>query len=564
MIIFICFLEGSLSGQNLRLYIDGILHYASNMPDGCKLLSIEENGYGIKHRYHLTDTLGENCHPSLHLALIPTLKHLILSCRSIPNMDLKFQLKDPMKKLPLQTLVLPCLPSTDLLDLSQLTLLDIGYINVNNRLDFVRLDEILLVRTLRNISICLNEWQQTRLVASNAHEDAKPTTSVFENCFDQIETPDSDVDNPIEEQQSSPTIDRYSLQFLDVNQTIVFQFPLDNSWLNKLTNLNLTGLHCHSTEFQEIFNALHHLRSLSLSPCLLFHIESLECHCQSRSTSFPYQMHQLNPRLLSLNLIGHLSNPKEPCSIFLEQYKLHSIRHSSIHQHLSIDESIFRYEYLIRYSIRTIFSTMDLLHFSIRIPNYDFHIDDLDISHFNHLQTLIIDVKLPVIFHTRLASLYARDVFLNLRRFVVSSEQHFELTPVLIDRFRTLELVEIISVQSHLSRSTIRYLETVLRPVTYPNLHTFRLCMGSADAKHLIRHAQKTIRTAFEPIKPGFRFEISLLPSPHSSVLYDHTHEIHRDFHSSFSNHSNQLSIIYPRFLNFKPSYSEQAFDVFF
>ena len=550
----ICFVEGSLSDQNLRLYFDLISQYTSNMTDGCKFLSIEDNGYGIKHRYRLMDTLDDNCNQTIHLSLISTLKHLILSFRSISNMKLILQLKDStMKKSALQTLVLPCLPSMDLLDLSQLIILDIGYINVTNRLDFARLDEILLAQTLRNISICLSEWQHARLVASSANEDNKQTTSVFENCFDQIETPDDDIQNPIED----PSIRQYSLQFLDVNQSILFQFPLDNSWLNKLTNLNLTGIHCHSTDFQDIFGALHHLRSLSLSPCLLFHIESLDCHCQSRSTSFPYQMHQLNRQLLSLNLVGHLFNPKEPCSIFLEQYKLHSIRHSSIHQHLSMNESVFRYEYLIRYSIRMIFSTLDLHHFSIRIPNYDLHIDDLDIPQTNHLQTLIIDVKLPVIFHTKLASLYAKEVFLNLRRLVLFGGNHFELTPVLIDRFRTLELVEIISVQSHLNRSTIRYLETVIRPTTYPNLQTFRLCMGSADARHLVKRAQKTIRTAFESIKPGFHFDISLLSNTHSSILYDHTHEIHR----FFSNHSNQLSIIYPRFLNFKSSYSEQLFD---
>lgn len=527
------------------------------MTEGCKLLSIEENAYGIKHRLRL---LTESFDQTINLSLISSLQHLIVSFRPMWNFNLTLELKDSIaKKLTLQTLVLPCLPPVDLLDLNQLTILDIGCINVNNRFDLARLDEILLSHSLRNLTIGLNEWQPVRLVVVNNIDDHRRTnsqfSSVFENCFDQIITPDENIENPI----LSQSINQYSLQFLDASQSIIFQYPLDNSWLNKLTNLNLTGIHCHSTDFQHIFDALHLLQSISLSPCLLFHIHPFECHCQSKSTPFPYEIHQLNRRLLSLNLVGHLPNPKEPCSIFLEQYKLHSIRHSSIHQHLpTINESIFHYEYLIRYSIQTIFSTLDLHHLSIRIPNYDLHINDFnDIPQSNYLQTLILDVKFPVTFHTKLASIYSKNVFVNLRRLILLSETHFELTPILIDRFRTLEYVEIISTQSHLNRSTIHYLETVLRPNNYPNLRTFRLWVGTVDAKHLLKHAQKIIRTAFEPTKPAFQFDISLISTTNSCILYDHTHELHRDFHS-LSSH--QLSIIYPNFLNFKPSYSEQQF----
>ena len=561
---YLLLIEGCLPDPNLRSYFQVISTYTANMAEGCKLLSIEENLYGIKHRLRLTETPAEWYNQTMNLSLPSSLQHLIISFRSMSNINLVFTSKDSTaKKLALQTLVLPCLSPTDLLDLSQLTVLDIGYINMKYRFDLARLDEILLAHTLRNLTIGLNEWQPARLVALSNTDDHRQTnsefSSVFENCFDQLNTPDENVENPITSQPPQSTINQYSLQFLDSSQSIIFQYPLNNSWLNKLTNLNLTGVHCHSTDWQHIFNALHLLQSLSLSPCLLFHIDPLECHCQSNSTPFPYQIHQLNRRLLALNLVGHLSNPKESCPIFLEQYKLHSIRHSSIHQHLpTINESVFYYEYLIHYSIQTIFSTLDLHHLSIRIPNYDLHIDELkNIPDSNHLQSLILDVKFPVTFHTKLASLYSKNIFLNLRRLILLSETHFELTPILIDRFRPLECVEILSTQSHLNRATIHYLETVLRPKTYPNLQTFRLWVGTADARHLLKHAQKIIRTAFEPIKPAFQFEISLIHATNSSILYDHTHEIHRDFHALFSNHSNQLSIVYPSFLNFKSSYSE-------
>jgi hypothetical protein len=334
-----------------------------------------------------------------------------------------------------------------------------------------------------------------------------------------------------------------------------------------LNNLNLTGIHCHSIDFQYLFDSLHSLRSLSLSPCLLLYIDQFKCHCQPRSTSLPYQTHSLNKNLLSLNLVSHISNMKQSCSVFLDQYKLHCIRHSSIHQHLPNKEFLFQYEHLIRQSIRAIIHSLDLHHLSIRIPNYDLHIDDFDIQDNNHLQTLILDVKIPMTFHTKLSRLYSKDIFHSLRRFILLSDNNFQLTPLLLDRFRTLEIIEIISINYHLNRSIINYLETVLKPNNYPNLNTFRFWIGGVDANHLLKHLNKIIRLAFQNVKPAFQFDISIVNSTskilqkRKCILYDNTHEIHRYFHSLSSIHSNQLSVIYPNFLNYKPLYSEQKFD---
>jgi hypothetical protein len=484
------------------------------------------------------------------------------------NVNLTLKIKNSInEKLQLQTLVLPCMPSNsmNILDLSQLQILDISYINIKNRIELTRLEEILLAHrnhSLRNLSISLSEWQSARLVVvwrkENNQQSTTQFTSVFENCFDQINTPEAEIQNPISLTQLD-IIDEFTLEFLDDSQSIFFHFSLNYSWFNKLTNLNLTGLHCHSIDFKYLFNSLHFLRSLSLSPCLLLYIDQFECHCQ---TSLPYQIHFLNPNLLSLNLVSHLSNPKDLCPLFLDQYKLHCIRHSSIHQYLTDDqEFLFQYEHLIRHVIRRIIPTLDLHHLSIRLPNYEFHINDFEIEKTNHLQTLIIDVKIPMTFHTKLASLYSRNHFNHLRRLILISENNFELTHILIDRFQTLEIVEIISINYHLNRSIINYLEKILKPTNYPNLNTFRLWIGSVDAKHLLKHLHKTIRLAFENVKPAFQFDVSIVNRTRKCILYDHTHEIHRDFHSLLSIHSQQLSIIYPNFLNYKPLYSEQKFD---
>lgn len=563
------FFKGYLSDRSARTYFRSVCEYISNSSNEYKYISIEENGYEIKNRFVSINNPEEISFGSIDLSLISTIKHLIISFRSMLNVNLTLKLKESEEKneINLETLVLPCIPIlSNSINLNQLKILDINYINVNNRIELNQLDQILLCyrqHSLRNLTLSLNQWQLTRfnIISKKENNSTNKINSVFENCFDNMITPE-EKENPILINEFN-IIDEYILEFLDDNQLSIFQLSFDNCWINKLTNLNLTGIHCHSIDWKYIFNSLYLLRSLSLSPCLLFYIDQLECYCQTLTTNNPYKIHLLNKNLLSLNLVLNISNTKDLCPIFSEQYKLHCIRHSSIHQHLNNQKDLFQYDYLIRSSIRNIFQTLDLHHFSIRIPNYDFHIDDLMIENDNHLKTLILDVKIPITFHTKLAQLYSMNIFNCLRRFILMSENNFELTPLLIDRFQTLELIEIITRNFHLNRQVINYLEKVLKPQNYPNLITFRLWIGTVDAKHLLKHLHKTIRLAFENLRPGFQFDISLINSAqiHKCILYDNTHDIHQDFHSLLSIHSNQLSIIYPNFLNYKPLYSEQKFD---
>ncbi|CAF3807908.1 unnamed protein product, partial [Rotaria sordida] len=254
-----------------------------------------------------------------------------------------------------------------------------------------------------------------------------------------------------------------------------------------------------------------------------------------------------------LNLISHISNMKQTCSIFLDQYKIHNLFELN-------NELNFYIEIIIHYYYLNIDELMN--------DEYnEIYIDDFNIEKINYLQTLIFDIKIPITFHAKLTNLYSKNIFHYLRRFILISNNNFQLTPLLIDKFCQLEIIEIISINSHLNRSTINYLQQVLKPNNYPNLNLFRFWIGSVDAKHLLKHLHKTIRLAFENIKPAFQFDISIINQLSQineiskCILYDNTHEIHQYFHSLLSIHSNQLSIIYPNFLNYKPLYSEQKFD---
>ncbi|UJR13817.1 hypothetical protein I4U23_000828 [Adineta vaga] len=567
---------GCLPDSSVRICFRSVCAFISTMTNNCTLISMEENGYDIKERFLSNDTTEGTCFGSINLSLMNTIKHLIISFRRMTIANLILEIKDSkQEKLLIETLVLPCIPSTsnsiEILDMNQLIILDIGYVNLKNREELTRLDELLQCHrqyhSLRNLNLNLNEWQSTKLVIQWQNEEIKQTTqfsSIFENCFDPLNTSD-EVDTTKQTIVLDQFIDEFLLEFTDDTQSTIFQLSFNYSWVTKLTNLNLTGIHCHSIDLKYLFNSLLLLRSLSLSPCLLIHIDQLECHCQS--TSLPYTIHSLNTNLLSLNLVSHLSNLKESCPIFLEHYKLHSIRHSSIHQYLKTNETLFHYESFIHSIIRTIFQTLDLHHLSIRIPNYELNIDDLNLQENNHLETLLFDVKIPITFHSKLTRLYSMNCFNNLRRFLLLSENEFQLTPLLLDRFRSLEIIEILSMNCHLNRSTIQYLEKVLKPNNYSNLNTFRLWITSVDANHLLKHLHKTVRLAFEKVKPGFIFDISIVnPSSRSfpirkSILYDRTHDIHRYFHSLLSTHSYQLSIIYPSYLNSKILYSEHNFD---
>ncbi|CAF3515094.1 unnamed protein product [Rotaria sp. Silwood1] len=586
-----------LSDAGAQIYFHLVCEYISNMTNHYKLISIEENGYEIQNRFFSSTTSNRSSLGSMDLSLIPTLNHLIVSFRPIPSVNLTLDIKDStIDKLQLQTLVLPCVPSTsksiDILDLNQLKILDIGYVYVNDKIELTRLDQILFSHrqnSLRNLTISLSEWQSAKLVLVWKKEDnskqiitsKEQFSSVFENCFNQIETleegeeeEEEEMEKPIVlnsfgdvEQTSSDIIDEFSLEFIDHNQSSIFQMSLKHSWLNTLTNLNLTGIHCHSIDFKHIFNSLHILQSLSLSPCLLLYIDQFECHCQTKSNSLPYEIHSLNKNLLSLNLVSHISNMRQSCSMFLDQHRYHCIRHASIHQYSNNNESLFQYKKLIHYVIQTLIQTLDLHHLSIRIPNYELHIDDLNIQNTNHLQSLIFDVKVPMTLHAKLTQLYSLNIFHSLRRFILISDSNFQLTPLLIDKFCQLEIVEIISIKSHLNHATINYLQQVLKPNNYPNLNTFRMWIGSVGAKHLLKHLHKTVRLAFENIKPSFQFNISVVSQSSQlneiskCILYDHTHEIHQYFHTLLSSHSNQFSVIYPNFLNYKSLYSEQKFD---
>jgi hypothetical protein len=127
-------------------------------------------------------------------------------------------MKNPTRnKLQLQTLVLPCVPTnlTDIVDLNQLKILDIGYVNVKDRIELTRLDDILIGyrnHSLRNLTISLSEWQSTRLSIIRKKENNRQTTqfsSVFENCFDEIITSED------EDVNQSPDLEAVSFIFLN-------------------------------------------------------------------------------------------------------------------------------------------------------------------------------------------------------------------------------------------------------------------------------------------------------------------------------------------------------------
>ena len=322
-------------------------------------------------------------------------------------------------------------------------------------------------------------------------------------------------------------------------------------------------------DFRHVFDSLHTLQSLSLSPCLLHYIHPNECLCSTQPTSRPYHRHSIKPSLLSLNLVSFDIDTKRTCSILLDDYHRHSIRHSSIHQHLPDQRSFFTHDHLIRSSLRMITETLDLHHFSIRCPAYELRTDDLLLRSENHLQSLVLDVRIPITFHTTLTQHFVMNHFDHLRRFLLLTDDDFQFTELLLDKCRSMEIVEIISRLAHLKRSTIKYLERVLTPRNYPNLKQFRYWFGSVDAQHLLKHLHKTLHVNFERLRPGFLYDISVVQSPSRSteerycILHDHTHEVHQSFHRLPSIHSQQLSLIYPDSLNYKPLYSELQFDPF-
>ncbi|CAF2596418.1 unnamed protein product [Rotaria sp. Silwood2] len=221
-------LGACLSNAGAQIYFSLVCEYISNMTNHYKLISIEENGYDIDNRFFSLETTKVLSSESINLSLISTLNHLIVSFRSMPSVNLTLNIKDSMiNKLQLQTLVLPCVPSTlnsiDIIDLSQLKILDIGYVTVNDRIELTRLDEMLICHrqnSLRNLTISLNKWQSAKLVVVWKKEDkSKQITttsgqfsSVFENCFNQITTSDEEeeeTEKPIL-LDSSPDVEQVS------------------------------------------------------------------------------------------------------------------------------------------------------------------------------------------------------------------------------------------------------------------------------------------------------------------------------------------------------------------
>ena len=163
---------------------------------------------------------------------MPTLQHLIVSFRPMLNVSLTLAIKDAtVTKIQLQTLVLPCLPATsdaiDILDLDHLKILDIGLVNVRNRMELSRLDHMLAHRryhSLVNLTLSLNEWQHARLtVLRKGHSNSRLTTddapfdSIFANCFEPNATVDEgeEIREPFASDKvasSFPILCRYKAQ----------------------------------------------------------------------------------------------------------------------------------------------------------------------------------------------------------------------------------------------------------------------------------------------------------------------------------------------------------------
>ena len=174
----------------------------------------------------------------VQLSLMPMLQHLIVSFRPMPNVNLTLTIKDSATttRIQLQTLVLPCLPvmsnAIDILDLDHLKILDIGFVNVRNRLELSQLDHLLAHRrchSLVNLTLSLSEWQHARLTVRRTEQFSRqsaandaPFDSIFANCFEPItiadegdETIESVASNKVRivprltEEEGSPVLCRH-------------------------------------------------------------------------------------------------------------------------------------------------------------------------------------------------------------------------------------------------------------------------------------------------------------------------------------------------------------------
>ena len=195
-ITFLCleYLSSSDARQYLRLACDSI----SSINECVTLVSVEEKGYTMNRRLASMNTPIEVFGGQVTLSLTDRLKHLIISFRPMLNMKLALERRDSTPgKLQLHTLVLPCLPSTsdsiNLLNLSQLRILEIGQVNFKSQEELQRLDEILLghrSHCLRNLTIHFPDYLFVRLVIVRREQHGKKSVasteqfdSVFEDCF---------------------------------------------------------------------------------------------------------------------------------------------------------------------------------------------------------------------------------------------------------------------------------------------------------------------------------------------------------------------------------------------
>jgi hypothetical protein len=174
-----------------------------------RYVSIEENGYGIHQRFESNCTWPMPVQlPSIRLSLVSTLKQLILPFRSVVRTDLTLEKRDDTeKKLPIEILALPCLPSTshsiDILDLERLQVLDIGYIDLCHRSTVERLTHIVRLGRLRNLTIDFDRCvSMTLMIVSNSTLDEQRTStneqfdSIFSDCFDSMATSDDEHELP--------------------------------------------------------------------------------------------------------------------------------------------------------------------------------------------------------------------------------------------------------------------------------------------------------------------------------------------------------------------------------
>ncbi|CAF1648705.1 unnamed protein product, partial [Didymodactylos carnosus] len=239
--------------------------------------------------------------------------------------------------------------------------------------------------------------------------------------------------------------------------------------LRSLTNLNLTGIHCHSNNFTYLFQQLINVETLSITPCTLIYIDNNLCHCNNTNVLSIYQTHFCSfssmVQLKSLNIVCGVNNMKEKCFILEDDYRYHCLRYDETHIHDEIFDIVFYYEEIIRYCLQNIaYTLIQLHHLSIRMPFYELKINDLNLicqKFSSYLETLVIDVKGVSQLHITINVLLSRNILSKLKTFIVVDDS-FILTKQLLDNLSKqsqLEIIEIYSNKSDLNKDLIIYIE---------------------------------------------------------------------------------------------------------